>query len=43
MALFLLECKEDDERQNEFFVKEFFPLTSVMTTSFANGTILTNI
>ena len=44
MALFLIECKED-ERQDNFllFVKESSPLISEMTASFADGTILMEI
>ena len=36
---FLLECKEDDERQDDIFVKQAFPSISEMMASFANGTI----
>ena len=38
MALFLLECKEDNKRQH-FFVKEASPSISEMMTTFADGTI----
>ena len=42
MALFLLECKEDDERQDDFC---YIPSPSIweMTASFTDGTIIVEI
>ena len=41
--LYLLQCKEDEERQDSFFVKEASPSLSEMMTSFADDTILMEI
>ena len=40
MALLLLECKQDDERQADLCVKEASSLILEMMTSFAHGSIL---
>ena len=42
MAVFLLECKEDEERQANFPSKEESQFVIEMMASFANGTILTS-
>ena len=43
MVLFLLECREDEERQADFCkIESFSPLLEI-TARFTNGTILTEI
>ena len=39
MAVFLLECREDEERQVDFPSKEASSPVLEMTTSFTDGTI----
>ena len=43
MAVFLLECKEDEERQANFPSKEAFSPVLEVTASFINGAILMEI
>ena len=43
MAVFLLECKEDKERQADFPSKEASQSILEITTSFADDAILTEI
>ena len=43
MAVFLLECKEDEERQANFPSKEGSQSVLEMTAIFINGTVLTEI
>ena len=43
MAVFLLECREDEERQADFCRKEASSPLFEMTASFTNGTILMEI
>ena len=43
MAVFLLECREDEERQANFCRKEASSPLLVVTASFINGTILMEI
>ena len=43
MAVFLLECRKDEERQANFPSKEAFSPISETTASFTNGAILMEI
>ena len=43
MAVFLLDCREDEERQADFCRKEASSPLLETTTSFTNGAILTEI
>ena len=43
MAIILLECREDEERQADFCTKEASSPVLEMTASFTNGAILTEI
>ena len=43
MVFFLLECREDEERQGNFPSKEATQSVLEMTASFTDGTILTEI
>ena len=43
MAVFLLECTEDEERQDDFTNKEASLPILETTASFINGAILTEI
>ena len=41
MAVFLLQCREDEQRQADFPIKEASQSIVEMTASFTNGVILT--
>ena len=43
MAVFLLECREDEERQVDFSDKEASSFVLEMTASFTDGTTLMRI
>ena len=43
MAVFLLECSEDEERQADFCTKEVSSPVLEMTASFTNSAILMEI
>ena len=43
MAVFILECKEDEERQDDFPSKKASQSTLETTASFADDAILTEI
>ena len=43
MAIFLLECKEDEERQANYPTKQVSQSIFEMTASFADGAILMHI
>ena len=43
MAVFLLECRENEERQVDFPGKEAFPPVLETTASFTNGATLMQI
>ena len=43
MAVFILECRENEERQADFCRKEASSPLLEMTASFSNGAILTEI
>ena len=43
MAVFLLECREDEERQDDFTSKEASSPILETTASFIDGAILTEI
>ena len=40
MAIFLLECREDEERQANFPSKEAFQFILEITASFFNGNLM---
>ena len=43
MAVLQLQCREDEERQANFYRKEAFLLILETTTSFTNDAVLTEI
>ena len=43
MVVFLLECREDEERQADFHIKEGFSSILEIMTSFIDDAILTEI